>query len=55
MVLINNAQNSQTLFNCWHSIPEEKFDFSFDKLRIEVKSSATESRTHHFSSTQLNP
>lgn len=39
----------------WHSIPEEKFDFSFDKLRIEVKSSATESRTHHFSSAQLNP
>lgn len=39
----------------WHSVPEEKFDFSFDKLRIEVKSSATESRTHHFSSAQLNP
>src|SRR5690554_2617754 len=39
----------------WHSIPEEKFDFSFDKLRIEVKSSATESRTHQFSSAQLNP
>lgn len=39
----------------WHSIPEEKFDFSFDKLRIEVKSSSTESRTHHFSSAQLNP
>lgn len=38
----------------WHSIPEEKFDFSFDKLRIEVKSSATESRTHHFGSAQLN-
>lgn len=39
----------------WHSIPEEKFDFSFDKFRIEVKSSSTESRTHHFSSAQLNP
>jgi hypothetical protein len=39
----------------WHSIPEEKFDFSFDKLRVEVKSSASESRTHHFSSTQLDP
>lgn len=39
----------------WHSIPEEKFDFSFDELRIEVKSSATESRIHHFSSAQLNP
>lgn len=37
----------------WHSIPEEKFDFCFDKLRIEVKSTATESRTHHFSSAQL--
>jgi len=32
-----------------------KFDFSFGKLRIEVKSSSTEIRTHHFSSSQLNP
>lgn len=55
LFLIEQSKFPEKLILGWHSIPEEKFDFSFDKLRIEVKSSATESRTHQFSSAQLNP
>ncbi|MEE4001843.1 PD-(D/E)XK motif protein [Tenacibaculum sp. FZY0031] len=55
LFLIEQSSFPEKLIAGWHSIPEEKFDFSFDKLRIEVKSSASESRIHHFSSRQLNP
>ena len=55
LFLIEQSANPEKIISAWHSIPEEKFDFSFDKLRIEVKSSVTESRTHHFSLAQLNP
>lgn len=55
LFLIEQSSLPEKLIAGWHSIPEEKFDFSFDKLRLEVKSSASESRIHHFSSRQLNP
>lgn len=55
LFLIEQSDIPETLINGWHSIPEEKFDFSFGKLRLEVKSSATNVRTHYFSSGQLNP
>lgn len=55
LFLIEQSDFPEKVILGWHSTPEEKFDFSFDKLRIEVKSSSTESRIHHFSSTQLNP
>lgn len=54
LFLIEQSNFPEKVILGWHSIPEEKFDFSFDKLRIEVKSSATELRTHHFSAAQLN-
>ncbi|MEN8786966.1 MAG: PD-(D/E)XK motif protein [Flavobacteriales bacterium] len=55
LFLIEQSNFPEKVILGWHSIPEEKFDFSFDKLRIEVKSSVTELRTHHFSLAQLNP
>ncbi|MGY5353524.1 PD-(D/E)XK motif protein [Wenyingzhuangia sp. IMCC45467] len=55
LFLIEQSSTPEKIILGWHSIPEEKFDFSFNKLRIEVKSSVTESRTHHFSIAQLNP
>jgi len=55
LFVIEQSDFPEILISGWHSIPEEKFDFSFGKLRIEVKSSGTEIRTHHFSSSQLNP
>lgn len=55
LLLIEQSSFPEKLIAGWHSIPEEKFDFSFNKLRLEVKSSITGSRIHHFSSNQLNP
>lgn len=55
LFLIEQSSFPQKLIAGWHSIPEEKFDFSFGRLRLEVKSSSTELRAHYFSSGQLNP
>lgn len=55
LFVIEQSIYPEILITGWHSIPEEKFDFSFGKLRIEVKSCSSEIRTHHFSSGQLNP
>lgn len=55
LFLIDQSYFPENLIAGWHSIPEEKFDFSFGRLRLEVKSSATDTRTHHFSTGQLNP
>jgi len=53
LFLIRQSKNLKKLVKAWHTVPEEKYDFSLEKLRIEVKSSSTRNRTHHFSLVQL--
>ncbi|WP_158847113.1 PD-(D/E)XK motif protein [Algibacter sp. L1A34] len=53
LLLIEQSNSPINLINAWHCVPEEKFDFSFDQLRIEVKSSGSDTRTHHFTIGQL--
>jgi len=53
LFLIHQASNPKKLVKAWHTIPEENYDFSLEKIRIEVKSSSTRNRTHHFSLKQL--
>lgn len=55
LFLIHQSSNPRELVKAWHTIPEEKYDFSIANLRIEVKSSSIRSRTHHFSIEQLLP
>jgi len=55
LFLIQQSSNPEELAKAWHIIPEEKYDFSMNKLRIEVKSSSVRSRVHHFSIEQLLP
>ena len=55
LFLIDQSNFPEKFISGWHSIPEEKFDFSFKNLRLEVKSTTSETRVHHFSSSQLNP
>ncbi len=43
------------LLECWHADPQEKFDFSNGRERIEVKSCSGGLRIHSFSIEQLNP
>lgn len=55
LFLIHQSKCPEKLVSAWHSIPEEKYDFSSKKVRIEVKSSSMRNRTHHFSHEQLVP
>jgi hypothetical protein len=55
LFLILHSTTPSVLMNCWHSFPEEKYDFNNGIDRIEVKSSSKDSRNHRFSLEQLNP
>jgi hypothetical protein len=39
----------------WHDDPRERYDFSMQRLRVEVKSSGSRIRRHHFAHEQLHP
>lgn len=54
LFLISECKQPANLVRCWHSIPEEKFDFNNGEERIEVKSSASTLRIHNFSLDQLH-
>ncbi|HVD99554.1 MAG TPA: PD-(D/E)XK motif protein [Cytophagaceae bacterium] len=55
LFLISESKNPVSLLQCWHSIPQEKFDFNDGLTRVEVKSSGRSVRVHNFSLEQLNP
>jgi Putative PD-(D/E)XK family member, (DUF4420) len=55
LFIIANSKNPAVLVDAWHSFPEERYDFNNGVDRIEVKSTANNSRKHHFSLEQLNP
>jgi Putative PD-(D/E)XK family member, (DUF4420) len=55
LFVIANSTEPLRLLAAWHTIPEEHFDFSDGPDRIEVKSSASRLRQHHFSLAQLRP
>lgn len=54
LLVIENCRDCATLLAYWHETPENKFDFDAGSEKIEVKSSSTFNRVHHFSSEQLN-
>jgi hypothetical protein len=55
LVLILLSSNPELLIDRWHADFDEPFDFSDRENRIEVKSFATQTRSHHFSLRQLRP
>lgn len=55
LFIIEASKEPTTLLNCWHCIPDEKFDFNADIEKLEVKSSSSLERIHIFASEQLNP
>lgn len=55
LFLIECSNDSKTLLNYWHNIPEEKFDFNSGVEKVEVKSNSNFTRIHTFASEQLNP
>lgn len=55
LLLIASAEDKLGAVSIWHSKNEAAFDFSKDSLRIEVKTTASLIREHHFSSNQISP
>ena len=55
LLVIERSSYPETLINAWHSSPDSKFDFTLGRDKIEVKSTAKDTRVHHFSLDQLNP
>jgi hypothetical protein len=53
LLVIAKSTNRQQFVECWHSRNEASFDFSFENLRIEVKTAAETNREHYFSSNQI--
>ena len=55
LLVIAHSKYPETLINAWHTSPNAKFDFTLGRDKIEVKTSSSENRIHHFSIDQLNP
>ena len=55
LFLIARSSNPERLIEAWHLMPEDRYDFNSGNQRIEVKSSSSRVRTHHFSHEQLHP
>jgi len=54
LALILWSRKPATLLRAWHAQPEERFDFSLGRDRVEVKSTIGPQRRHHFSQMQLD-
>lgn len=55
LFVIERSHNPGELVRSWHIFPEDRYDFSKGKQRLEVKSTAGRSRQHMFSLEQLIP
>lgn len=55
LLVIEQSLHPETLISAWHSQPNAKFDFTMGRDKIEVKSTSSEDRKHHFALDQLNP
>jgi hypothetical protein len=55
LLLIRGATDPIAVAAAWHGLPVEHIDFVAGKQRVEVKSSSTRRRVHHFSQAQLTP
>jgi len=55
LFVICSAPDPACLLRCWHTAPEDRFDFAEDKQRLEVKTASGRLRKHRFSHEQLRP
>lgn len=55
LFVIDHSRNPKILLSAWHNTPGAKYDFTLGKDKIEVKSTSSEDRIHHFALEQLNP
>lgn len=55
LLVIEQSEQPEQLLMAWHSLPEERYDFSFGEKRLEVKATLGRLREHYFSLEQLKP
>lgn len=54
LLVIERSSNPEYLIKAWHEEPEDRYDFNDSIDKIEVKSTAGDSRVHMFSLEQLD-
>lgn len=47
------SENYENFVSAWHGNIDDKYDFSFQNIRIETKSTLKNKRQHHYSSHQI--
>ena len=55
LCLIHQARLPHELIRDWREDDSDRYDFSSNELKVEVKSTSTRRRTHEFSFDQCNP
>lgn len=55
LFVVSISKDPKSLIRSWHRSPDDKYDFSSESQRIEIKSSTSKLRQHHFSLEQLHP
>ena len=55
LFIISRSKRPKEYINAWHVFPDETIDFTFQNVRIDVKSSTKSNRTHRFNVKQLIP
>jgi len=55
LFLIVRSRNVAAVVEAWHVNPNDRYDFSSGRQRIEVKSTGGKVRQHHFTLEQLSP
>lgn len=55
LFVMASSDDPATWVQAWRGSPKEKFDFAFDSLRLDVKSTQASRRIHGFSLEQLLP
>lgn len=55
LLLIEQSKEPAIVARAWHALPNSKYDFTMGGDKVEVKSTQSENRVHHFSLDQLNP
>ena len=53
LLLILNSSNKNIAASSWHSEADDTYDFSNDRFRMDVKTTRSGFRHHHFSSSQI--
>src|SRR5690606_34102020 len=49
LLVIDHAIHPEILIEAWHTTPYDRFDFTLENERLEVKSTSQRIRQHHFS------